>query len=303
MSARTIANDLHRGGGAKMSLKQILGIIQALQKKTPNVEDDFLVRYLAYSPLVDFHTGEVAEQPGADIEADEFDDHFNPRLPVRRIHIPTARNFDTLANSGLEYSDFDESPGRKFGGGATSLDFSTSEDVPISSGFTLGFWIYLPAATNADPIIEIGNIELAHSTAGQLRMYYDGSSSHTKAIPLTRQAWQYISILQTGSTLRLFASGGTGTPVIRSSDSAPSADSDAPLKLKTYTGCYIAHLSLFVGLPGTTDTIKSDWVADAAKGLMDYRLGTLDEITTYPFADSRRPEPAARAGLFYARNP
>ena len=303
MSARTIANDLHRGGGAQMSLKQILGIIQALQKKAPVTEDDFLVRYLAYSPLVDIHTGTVAEQPGADLEDDSEDVHFNSRLPVRRIHIPRARNFGTPANSGMAYAAYDEAPGRIFGGGATSLDFSTSDDVPISDIFTLGVWLYLPEPTHADPIIELGNIELTHSTTGWIRSYYNGGSSHVRAVPITRQAWQYLAMIQDGASIRMFVSDGTGTPDVRSTTSAPDSEGNGPLKLKTYDGCYMAHASLFAGQPGTTQSDQSDWVAGAAKGLVDYTAGTLDEITTYQFADSRRPEPAARVGLFYARNP
>ena len=224
MSARTIANDLHRGGGAQMSLKQILGIIQALQKKAPVTEDDFLVRYLAYSPLVDIHTGTVAEQPGADLEDDAEDVHFNSRLPVRRIHIPRARNFGTLANSGMTYAEYDEAPGRIFGGGATSLDFSTSDDVPISDIFTLGVWLYLPEPTHADPIIELGNIELTHSTTGWIRSYYNGGSSHVRAVPITRQAWQYLAMIQDGASIRMFVSDGTGTPDVRSTTSAPDSE-------------------------------------------------------------------------------
>ena len=302
MSARSLANDLHRGG-AQMPLRQILDVIQALQKKTPVTEDDFYVHYLAYSPLVDIHTSEVAEQPGADLEDDAGDTHFNSSLPVRRIHIPRARNFGTLANSGMAYAPYDESPGRIFGGGATSLDFSTSDDVPISDIFTLGVWLYLPEPTHADPIIELGNIELTHSTTGWIRSYYNGGSSHVRAVPITRQAWQYLAMIQDGASIRMFVSDGTGTPDVRSTTSAPDSEGNGPLKLKTYDGCYMAHASLFAGQPGTTQSDQSDWVAGAAKGLVNYTAGTLDEITTYPFADTRGPEPVARTGLFYARNP
>lgn len=143
MSARDFAEDFNKSA-ATIGLEAIAKLLTALQKRTPKVEDDDIIKWLMYAPLVDLHDTTVVFA-GPTIEKTRQDLHFG-MIKLRKYIPNPVQAYDlvhTTVGTAMAFVDAKH----KLGGngsisGATHIKTDNNTFMDMGSGsLAFALWV------------------------------------------------------------------------------------------------------------------------------------------------------------------
>jgi len=142
-SSRDFAEDLFKTTRT-IGLEKIASLLTALQKRTPKVEDDAIIKFLMYAPLIDLHDTTI-EFGVPDIDLTREDLHF-AQMKLRKYLPQTVEAYDLVHTTVGSAMTFVDAKSKLGGNGqiAGSTHIKTDNDTFMDMGtgaFAFAIWV------------------------------------------------------------------------------------------------------------------------------------------------------------------
>ena len=318
MSVRDFSNDLHKSSRT-VGLEQILNILQTLQKLTPKIEDDELIRFFMYSPEVNIHDTFTDIHNNHDLIHQQFNTHFTPKIYTKFVPPNPPQYTLTHTNenaAAIKYAD-DLLPGQrpsKYGAGAFTQgnsSISISGDNTIDK-LSIVFWIYLPSydLPHAAPLINRRNSTvdetfLIYLNTDQQNRFLIRFTEANGAICTLRASgqggqWTHIAATFTANDkAKLYVNG---IKIQEENSTSTLRQTTAPYRIFRHYNFIPANVGLawLSIIHGDVSTVPN-WITNDLNGSRDLDHNAnaeLEEITTIPFMHTLEPQPTRTPGLY-----
>jgi len=304
-----VAEDLHKSSKT-VGLQKMLQVLTKLQKDTPKVEDDAIIKYFMYAPLVDLHDTSIILGT-ANIQKTRNNDHFG-KIGFRKYLPASVRVYDIIHDnsnaSGITFNTPGQSEGVKLHGaaktnGSSYMIIENHAWLNVTDAILIHGWMYLLANAGADQyIIHKGSDQWGLKTMSGNILRFEveiGGSTYNLDYVYT-PGWNHV-IAQAESGSQQLIVGG----VVRDSDTQSGAIGTNSTDLGIFgtaaggsllaSGNILAHLLIANGFADAT------WITEAfTKGifLLDDLNSDPQEITYIPFVGGLKEMPNATVGMF-----
>ena len=307
MSVGDFSQDPHRSTKT-IGLSNILNLIQAQQKGTPKIEDDDLLRFFAYSPLIDLHDSEVAFGEES-LLSDEVVNHFGLKSYVKRIPQSAKTHgleYYYIRPENLQFAKPGTGLGTKFNGGMmltlAQVGIVSNPILDFIDDVSFAFWIKKTADIN-DVILQKGtfanrNICFFFNPNHIIFEWYETDGVRRRRfLDIVEGTWTHIVFtFSTTNGVTIFKNGVEDSTQQESNEIRTN---DEPLRIGSSTNNSSGCISWLSIIKGDVSQIP-DWITNDFNGLRDFTPDGLEEIVTFPFDGNPRPQPIATTGLFYA---
>ena len=318
MSSRDFADNLHQTSST-IGLQQIANLLTAYQKSAPKIEDDAVLQFFMYSPLVDLHDFSIAFNIADFVFSDDHDGYgiYGYRKRIRDtvdaydlIHDNSNAALITFPSPG---NSEDENPsiGVKFSGSAKTPGTEymiITDNTVLNPTDMIGFagWMYIPSA------VTVGSTQyIVHKDDSQ---YWIGLTTKTNMRFSVTRGVGTVTIDITVPNDVWFSWGFSydttnGFKSYINKTQATQAQTGNIVVTATNMGIFgraagTALLENTIALSGIDmlhDELNQTWMDDFHdNGVLDHDTDAsgLDEITFLPFIDSLIEMPDAFEGMF-----
>ena len=321
MSIRDFSQDLHKSSRT-VGFEKILSILQSLQKQTPKIEDDDLLRFFMFGPLSDIHNTDILFSGESILDFSGYH-HYNQNeyrkyIPQQSKVYDLQHNHTQATGVTFTMNGATSTKPPKFGAGAFTDGNSiiTIADDPIlnpTDSISIAFWIYVPEGlTTFTPFLEKRHLGedfsfsflISHFANNRFACRFKESNGNICILNAPAEANQWVHVVMTFSendTTKIYTNG-----VLRESLNTTSSLNVVDTTIQIFksvgytpAGVGLAWLSIIHG-----DVSKvPNWISNDYIGIRDLDQNAnsnLEEILSIPFANSLDPQPNATTGLFYA---
>ena len=318
MSVRDFSNDLHKSSRT-IGFERILNILQSLQKQTPKIEDDDLLRFFMYGPLTDVHDTDITLSPESIREilnsvhyATKIYKKYIP-LQVKPYDLTHDNSDNTLAlrlASNLHPARPPIFSAGVFTPGNASLRINDHPLLNPTDALSIAFWVFVPYdiptflpffEKRIPPDDFSFSFLVSHIPTNNLVMRFKESNGNICVLngAATVNAWNHVTVtFHENDTTKLYINN-----ILQEELQTTSSLNVTSARVQIFQGVNyapeglgIAWLSLIHG----DVSIIPNWIRNDMNGIRDMDHPELEEITTMPFLRNLRPEPNAVPGFCYA---
>lgn len=304
-----IGEDIHKSSKT-IGLQKMLQIITQQQKSTPRVEDDAVIKYLMYAPLVDLHQTSII-LASSTFESTRNNDHFGG-MGFRKYLPASVRVYglthDNSNASGITFNTPGQNEGAKnHGAGKTDgASYMVIEDhswLNVTDEILIHGWFYLLANSGSDQyIIHKGSDQwgLKTMTGNVLRFEVEiGGSTYNLDYTYT-PGWNHV-IAQAKSTSQELHVNGALEDSDTNSGSIGTNSTDLGIFGTAAGGSLLSSGNVLSHILIANGFADATWISDAYnKGIfhLDDVSGDPQEITYIPFIGGLKEMPNATVGMF-----